>query len=44
VPGSGGVFDVHADGELIFSRKAQPDRRFPETAEIIALLREREDT
>lgn len=32
VPGSGGVFDVHIDGTLIFSKKKQG--RFPQEGEI----------
>jgi selT/selW/selH-like putative selenoprotein len=35
--GSKGQFDVLADGELVFSK--QEEGRFPETAEIRALLR-----
>ena len=34
--GSGGVFDVTADGELIFSKKSAG--RFPETEEILGAL------
>ena len=36
IKGSGGVFDVHVDGELIFS-KGQEDR-FPENEEIVQKL------
>jgi selenoprotein W-related protein len=36
IPGSGGVFDVVKDGELIYSK--QKTGRFPEHAEIIASL------
>jgi selenoprotein W-related protein len=35
----GGVFDVHLDGELIWSRKEQG--RFPEIKEIKQLVRDR---
>jgi predicted Rdx family selenoprotein len=35
--GADGIFDVEADGELIFSRAAQ-EGRFPEADEIIATL------
>jgi selenoprotein W-related protein len=36
--GSGGVFDIRRDGALIYSKKATG--RFPETAEVLALLRD----
>lgn len=39
VPGTGGVFDVRVDGELIFSR--QRDGRFPESKELKQLVRDR---
>jgi selenoprotein W-related protein len=39
VPGSGGVFDVSLDGELLFSRALQ--RRFPEPKEIKQAIRDR---
>jgi len=39
VPGTGGVFDVSLDGELIFSRK--PAERFPESKELKQLIRDR---
>jgi selT/selW/selH-like putative selenoprotein len=39
VAGSGGVFDVVCDGELLFSKFA--DHRFPASDEIAALLREK---
>jgi selenoprotein W-related protein len=37
-PGANGVFDVSADGELIFSRHEAG--RFPEHAEVLARLRD----
>ncbi|MCK4838468.1 MAG: Rdx family protein [Desulfobulbaceae bacterium] len=37
IAGSGGVFNVSADGEEIFSKGKQG--RFPEPAEILAKLR-----
>jgi selenoprotein W-related protein len=37
VKGDRGVFDIRADGELIFSKKTAG--RFPTHAEIIALVR-----
>jgi len=39
VPGTGGVFEVHVDGELIWSRKEQG--RFPEAKEVKQLVRDR---
>jgi selenoprotein W-related protein len=40
-PGTGGVFDVTLDGQLLWSRKAQG--RFPEITELKQLLRDRID-
>jgi len=39
VPGTGGVFDVRLDGELIYSRKEAG--RFPESKELKQLIRDR---
>jgi selenoprotein W-related protein len=39
VPGSGGIFEVRADGELVWSRKERG--RFPEIAELKQLVRDR---
>jgi len=39
VRGDGGVFDVVADGELVFSKRESG--RFPENAEIVERLRAR---
>ena len=39
VPGTGGVFEVRVDDELIYSRKAQG--RFPESSELKQLVRDR---
>ena len=39
VPGTGGIFDVRLDGELIYSRKAEG--RFPESKELKQLVRDR---
>lgn len=39
IEGGGGVYDVVADGEVVFSKHAAG--RFPEESEIVALLRER---
>jgi len=41
VPGSGGVFEIWLDNELIFSRKEA--QRFPEAKEIKQLVRDRID-
>jgi len=39
VPGSGGIFEVHVNGSLLWSRK---DRgRFPELKELKQLIRDR---
>jgi selenoprotein W-related protein len=39
VPGTGGIFQVRLDGELIFSRKEVG--RFPESKELKQLVRDR---
>lgn len=39
VPGTGGIFQVWLDGELIFSRKEA--ERFPESKELKQLIRDR---
>lgn len=39
VPGTGGVFDVRLDGELLWSRKERG--RFPELAELKRAVRDR---
>lgn len=39
VPGSGGVFEVRLDGEVLFSRKSA--HRFPESKEIKQMVRDR---
>lgn len=39
VPGTGGVFDVRLDDEVIWSRKAE--RGFPDLAELKRLVRDR---
>jgi selenoprotein W-related protein len=38
VPGTGGVFEVRLNGEVLFSRKAQG--RFPESKELKQLIRD----
>lgn len=37
VPGSGGIFDVEKDGDMVFSKHEKG--RFPETGEVLALLK-----
>lgn len=37
IPGSGGVFDVEADGRMLFRK--HEEGRFPEPAEILERLR-----
>jgi selenoprotein W-related protein len=39
VPGTGGVFEIRLDGEILFSRKIAG--RFPEAKEIKQLVRDR---
>lgn len=41
IPGTGGVFDIVCDGDLLYSRKAQG--RFPEAREVKQLVRDRVD-
>jgi selenoprotein W-related protein len=37
IPSSGGVFEVEADGKLVFSKKAS--RRHAEPGEVVRLIR-----
>ncbi|HZS24956.1 MAG TPA: Rdx family protein [Gaiellaceae bacterium] len=37
VPGKGGIFDVHVDGELVFTKKMLG--RYPEPDDVLPLLR-----
>lgn len=39
VPGTGGVFDIRVDGELLWSRKERG--RFPDIKELKQLVRDR---
>jgi selenoprotein W-related protein len=39
VPGSGGVFDVHVDGERVFTKSMLG--RYPDPEDVLPLLRER---
>ena len=41
VPGSGGIFEVRLNGEVIFNRKVA--ERFPESKELKQLIRDRID-
>ena len=38
VPGTGGIFDVHLDGELLFTKAMLG--RYPEPEDVLPLLRE----
>jgi selenoprotein W-related protein len=39
VPGRGGIFDVHVDGELLFTKSMLG--RYPDPEDVVPLLRER---
>ena len=39
VTGTGGVFDVHVDGDLVFEKKMLG--RYPDPEDVMPLLRER---
>ncbi|WP_341938616.1 SelT/SelW/SelH family protein [Marinimicrobium sp. C2-29] len=39
VPGTGGIFEIRCDGELLYSRKEEG--RFPEAKEVKQLVRDR---
>jgi selenoprotein W-related protein len=39
VPGTGGIFDVHVDDELLFTKKMIG--RYPDPDDVLPLLRER---
>jgi selT/selW/selH-like putative selenoprotein len=38
IPGANGIFDVTADGKLVFSK--DQTGRFPDTTEVIAAMKE----
>jgi predicted Rdx family selenoprotein len=38
VPGANGIFDVHVDGELVFTKSMLG--RYPEPEDVVPLLRE----
>ena len=39
VPGQGGIFDVHVDGELVFTKSMLG--RYPQPEDVVPLLRKR---
>jgi len=39
IEGSKGIFDIHVDGRLVFSK--HQTKRFPEKGELIRMLKER---
>lgn len=39
VPGTDGIFDVHVDGELVFTKKMLG--RYPQPDDVVPLLRDR---
>jgi selenoprotein W-related protein len=39
VPGKGGIFDVHMDGELVFTKKMIG--RYPDPDDVLPLMRDR---
>ena len=39
IPGTGGVFDVHVDGDLLFTKSMIG--RYPDPEDVLPLLRER---
>ena len=39
VPGTGGIFDVHVDGERVFTKSMLG--RYPDPPDVLPLLRER---
>jgi predicted Rdx family selenoprotein len=39
VPGKGGIFDVHVDGELVFTKSMLG--RYPSPDDVVPLLREK---
>jgi predicted Rdx family selenoprotein len=42
VPGANGIFDVHVDGELVFTKSMLG--RYPDPDDVAPLLREKLDT
>lgn len=42
VPGANGIFDVHVDGELVFTKSMLG--RYPDPDDVVPLLREKLDT
>lgn len=39
VPGSGGVYDLEVDGELVYSKHALGGKGYPEADEVLPALR-----
>jgi selenoprotein W-related protein len=39
VPGKGGIFDVHVDGDLVFTKKMIG--RYPDPGDVLPLIEER---
>lgn len=39
VPGSGGVYDLEADGEVVYSKHAEGRKGYPEADEVLPALR-----
>ena len=40
VQGEGGVFDVHVDGELVYSKETFDGDRFPDDGEVVELIQD----
>ena len=40
VPGSGGVYDLEADGEMVYSKRALGGKGYPEADEVLPALRD----
>ena len=43
IQGDGGVFDVHVDGELIYSKESLHCDQFPEDGEVVELIQDSRD-
>jgi selenoprotein W-related protein len=39
IPGTGGIFDVHVDGDLVFTKKMLG--RYPDPDDVLPLIRNR---
>ena len=40
IKGEGGVFDIHVDGELIYSKETLHYDQFPDDGEVVELIQE----